>query len=172
MLEGQVPDHRYMRLFSEVVRHAWKQKQSMVEAILRGSKAEIEALRGRKNKLVDLLVDSRIDQQTYNEQIRRLTVEIEGAEEISRAVSLEHLDVEAVLAFAEKVVKQHQRLWMESSVEQKQKLQKVFFRDGLTVTNTGFGTASSNALFGMLGHVPTGEATLASPTGFEPVLPP
>jgi len=61
---------------------------------------------------------------------------------------------------------------MQSSLDQKQKLQMVFFPDGLTVTNDGFETASTNSLFGMLGQVPTGKAILASPTGFEPVLPP
>ena len=84
----------------------------------------------------------------------------------------DQLDIEAVLAFADKLIRQPQKLWTESSLEQKQKLQRVFFPDGVTVTSEGFGTASSNSFFEMLGQVPTGKAILASPTGFEPVLPP
>ena len=118
------------------------------------------------------MLAARIDQQTYAEQVRRLAVETEAAEKSLRAASLDQLDIEAVLAFADKLIRQPQKLWTESSLEQKQKLQRVFFPDGVTVTSEGFGTASRNSFFEMLGQVPTGKAILASPTGFEPVLPP
>ena len=77
------------------------------------------------------------------------------------------LDVEAVLSFAEKLIRQPQQLWRKSSLDQKQKLQRVFFPNGVTVTSEGFGTAPSNSFFGMLGQVPTGKASLASPTGYS-----
>lgn len=117
LLEELTPDRRYMRLFSEVVRHAWKQKQSTTEAILQNAKADIAALANRKNKLVDFLLAGHLDQQTYAEQVRRLAVETDAAEKNLRAASLDRLDVEAVLAFAEKLIRQPQQLWIESSLD-------------------------------------------------------
>ena len=165
LLEALTPDRRYMRLFSEVVRHAWRLKQSTTETILQNAKADIAALADRKNKLVDFLLGGRIDQKTYEEQVRRLAVETEAAEENLRAASLDQLDVEAVLAFAEKLIRQPQQLWRESSLDQKQKLQRVFFPDGVTVTSDGFGTAPSNSFFEMLGQVPTGKSNFGVPDG-------
>ena len=77
-----------------------------------------------------------------------------------------------MLAFAEKLVERPRRLWLESTLEQKQRLQRVFFPNGVTYTKDGFGTATSNCFFSMLRGVSNEKATLASPTGFEPVLPP
>lgn len=165
LLEDLAPDRRFMRLFSEVVRHAWKQKRSAAEAILKNAEAELGTLADHKNKLVDFFIACRIDQKTYDQQVARLSVDTEAAEGNLRAASLDQLDVEAVLAFADKLIKQPQKLWRESSLDQKQKLQRVFFPDGVTVTHEGFGTASSSSFFGMLGQVPTGKAFFGVPDG-------
>jgi hypothetical protein len=102
----------------------------------------------------------------------RLRVEIETAERELREADLEQMDLEAVLAFAEKLVERPRQLWLESTLEQKQRLQRVFFPDGVKYTKDGFGTAVSNSFFNVLRDVSEQKATLASPTGFEPVLPP
>ena len=67
-----------------------------------------------------------------------------------RSADVEHIDVEAVLAFAEKLVKHPRQLWLESTLEQKQRLQRVFFPDGVKYTKDGFGTAVSNSFFSVL----------------------
>ena len=129
-------------------------------------------MENRKNRLVDFLLEGRLDQQTYDEQTARLRAEIEPAERDLCEANLEQMDVEAVLTFAEKLVERPQQLWLESTLEQKQRLQRVFFPDGVAYTKDGFGTASSNCFFSVLRGVSEEKTTLASPTGFEPVLPP
>ena len=66
------PERRYMRLFKEIVRQVWKQRQSDSEAILGLSKTKLNELRERKNRLVEFLLDGRLDQQIYDEQVQRL----------------------------------------------------------------------------------------------------
>ena len=102
----------------------------------------------------------------------RLRGEIESAERELREADLEQMDVEALLTFAEKLVERPRQLWLESTLEQQQRLQQVFFHNGVTYTMDGFGTAPSNCLFNVLRGFSEEKATLASPTGFEPVLPP
>ena len=172
LLERLAPERRYMRLFKEIVRQVWKQRVSASESILRAVKAKLADLENRKNRLVDFLLEGRLDQQTYDEQAARLRVEVESAERDLREANLEQMDVEAVLTFAEKLVERPQQLWLESTLEQKQRLQRVFFPDGVTYTKEGFGTAPSNCFFSLLRGVSEEKSTLASPTGFEPVLPP
>jgi hypothetical protein len=60
------------------------------------------------------------------------------------------MDVEAVLGFAEKLVEQPKELWLQSSLEQKRRPQRVFFPYGLTFTNDGFGTIASDSFFNVL----------------------
>ncbi len=133
---------------------------------------KLDELRIRKNKLVEFLLDARLDQQTYDEQVQRLSVEMEAAKEEFAAADLECMDVEAVLEFAEKLVEHPKRLWLESSLEQKQRLQSVFFPDGVTYTSEGFGAALSNSFFNVFREFSDEKVSLASPTGFEPVLSP
>ncbi len=85
---------------------------------------------------------------------------------------LDELDVESVLAFAEYVLSNPGRLWGEASLEQKQRLQKVWFPRGVTYSQDGrFGTAETSVIFRLLQALPTEKSSEASPTGFEPVLP-
>ncbi len=172
LLRQLTPEKQYMRLFKEIVRQVWKQRQAASIAALRNVSGTLEALRERKNRVVNLFVDGRMDQDTYDQQVLRLDAEVQQAEQQLRDSDVEHMDVEAVLAFAERLVERPKELWLQSSLEQKQRLQRVFFLDGLTFTNDGFGTVASNSFFSVLQSFMLAKATLASPTGFEPVLPP
>ncbi len=172
LLERLAPERRYMRLFKEIVRQVWKQRVAASESVLRAAKGKLAELENRKNRLVDFLLEGRLDQQTYDEETMRLRGEIESAERELREADLEQMDLEAVLAFAEKLVERPRQLGLESTLKQKQRLQRVFFLDGVKFTKEGFGTAVNNSFFGVLRNVSEQKATLASPTGFEPVLPP
>ena len=50
---------------------------------------------------------------------------------------LEEMDVEGILAFAERVLPSASNLWVQSSFAQKQRLQQVFFPDGFVSTGKG-----------------------------------
>jgi len=81
-------------------------------------------------------------------------------------------DLDAVLDFGEQLLRNPAQLWSESSLDQKQRLQAVFFPEGLTFTNGGFGTTPSSSFFNVVAMNFESNSNLASPTGFEPVLPP
>jgi hypothetical protein len=150
-----------MHLFKEIVRHVWKQRQTDSVAILRTAKTKLDELRLRKNRLVEFLLDSRLDQQTYDEQTQRLNSENEAAKAELQQADLECMDVEAVSDFAERLVERPKLLWLESSLEQKQRLQQVFFPDGVTYTRDGFGTAASSSFFNVFRELGSGKTTLA-----------
>ena len=79
-------------------------------------------------------------------------------------------DVEGVLAFAEHVMTNADRLWMELSLDQRQQLQKVLFPEGLRFDGERFGTAVTCLAFKQLAENGASESGVASPTGFEPVF--
>jgi hypothetical protein len=91
-----------------------------------------------------------MDQGTYQDQAARLDQEVDYAEQQLRATEAEFLDLEGVLTFAAKIVTVPARLWMESSLDQRQKLQQTLFPDGLVFNGERFGTAPSSSFFNLL----------------------
>jgi len=83
------------------------------------------------------------------------------------------LNIEGVLGLAENIILDASRLWMEGTLDQRQRLQTVLFPKGVTYSNrSGFGTTETSLFFRWLAIVQEKKQDLASPTGFEPVLPP
>jgi hypothetical protein len=67
---ASTPDRRYMRLFTEIVRRVWSQRQESSDAVLNSVIRRLRELKDRKNTLVDFLL-RRLDQQPYEEQVLR-----------------------------------------------------------------------------------------------------
>jgi hypothetical protein len=85
---------------------------------------------------------------------------------------LEDLELELVLQFADRIILRPARLWVESSLEQKQRLQKTLFPGGVEFDGKQFGTTSTPLFFNLIARDLDDYYDLASPTGFEPVLSP
>lgn len=85
-------------------------------------------------------------------------------------VSLDDLDVQGILAFAERVLPRASDLWVQASLEQRQCLQKLFFPEGITFNGKEFvRTRVTASAFSYLGDISDGGAKMVDQTGFEPV---
>jgi hypothetical protein len=109
------------------VKDVWGKQAELVRSHVQQGRRRIESLRTRKNQIFDAYIDKRITQDTYEEQTDRVAKDIALAEIAVHDSELDELEVEAVLAFAEYALRNTARLWLESNVEQKQKLQRVLF---------------------------------------------
>lgn len=59
--------------------------------------------------------------------------------------------MEGILAFAERILPRAADLWVQSSLDQRQRFQQLFFPDGLTFDGAGFvGTAATARAFSYL----------------------
>ena len=68
-----------------------------------------------------------IDLDTYERQRDRLREELTYRQIDRHTSELEELDVEGILAFAERVLPCASDLWQEASLDQRQRLQQLFF---------------------------------------------
>ena len=83
------------------------------------------------------------------------------------ASELEEMDVEGIRAFAERVLP---NLWVDSSLNQKQRLQQVFFPDGIRFDGKRLvGTGTTLPVFNYLNPVSDEKKELVDLTGVEPV---
>ena len=79
-----------------------------------------------------------IDLDTYERQRDRLREELTLAQIDRHTSELEELDVEGILAFAERVLPRASDLWAQASLDQRQRLQQLFFPEGIAFDGIGF----------------------------------
>ena len=163
------PKPRYLKLLRAIILDSWKQQQAEAERLSRNLDQRIEDLKVCKDRLVDAFVHRQVlDEETYREQVSRIDRDITVARLERHEADLEALDVEGVVAFAERVLGDLARLWQELGPQQRLKLQGVVFPEGLTYDGESFGTAVTSPVFSYLREISTQKEGVASPTGFEP----
>ena len=171
-LERMQPKPQFVKLFNAIVLEVWKEKQAQNLALSASLQHQIEDLHGRKDRLIDLRTDKEIEQEDFRRRLDKLNEEITLAEMQERDTKLEGYDVEGVLAFAEHVILNAARLWTEFSSDQKERLQRVLFPEGVTFASGEFRTAATCPLFKLLEQPEDEKSTLATLPGIEPGLPP
>ncbi len=83
---------------------------------------------------------------------------------------LEEMDVEGILAFAERVLPRTADLWVQASQNQRQRLQQLFFPDGIAFDGKGFvGTRVTAPAFSYLRTIEDRNERMVDLTGIEPV---
>ena len=172
LLERLRPEPRYMNLFTAMVLEVWKRASDDVTARQEGLKKALADLEARKARLHDVYIYQQgIGRELYQEHLDQLNTDIAMAELDLHDARIEALDVEGILDFARYVLVNAGRMWIEASLDQKQRLQAVLFPRGVTYADGSFGTAVTCSVFSEL--QPIGEAgeRLVAHTGFEPVLP-
>lgn len=118
------PKPEYLALFGEIVIDAWKSKQAESAKLYEAAQRSLANLRARKQRLDEAFLYERIiDKQTYQEQLDKLREEIALAEIEERDARIQELDIEAAVNFGELILLNAPRLWVDSSLDQKQRLQ-------------------------------------------------
>jgi hypothetical protein len=103
---------------------------------------------------ISILFERSIDIDTYDRHRDKLREELTLAQIDRHATELEELDVEGILAFAERVLPSASNLCVQSSLAQKQRLQQVFFPDGIRFDGKRLvGTGTTIPVFNYLGSV-------------------
>ena len=166
------PKPEYVKLFREVVEDVWKKRRALARSEMEVLGARIRTFEDRRNQLLEAHVYQKtIADDLYRREDDRLSQEITLAKMELNDAQVEELDIEAILTFAEEIILDARRLWVEGDLEQRQRLQEVLFPEGVNYdSEAGFGTARTAIFFKWLEAIPAPKDRLASPTGVEPVL--
>ena len=97
------------------------------------------------------LFERSIDIDTYDRHADRVREQMTLLKIDEHTSKLEELDVEGILAFAERVLPRTADLWVQASLDQRQRLQQLFFPQGVAFDGSGFvGTAVTAPAFSYL----------------------
>ena len=77
------------------------------------------------------LFERSIDIDVYDRHAEKLREELTLLRMDRHASEVEELDVEGILAFAERIVPRAADLWVQASLEQRQRFQQLFFHNGI-----------------------------------------
>ena len=116
------------------------------------------------------LFERSIDIDTYDRHAEKLREELTLVRIERHSGQLDELDVEGILAFAERVLPRAADLWVQASLEQRQRFQQLFFPDGISFDGNGFvRTAVTAPAFSYLQPIESGNERVVDQTGIEPV---
>ena len=108
-------------------------------------------LREKLDKLDDaFLFRHQIDQVSCERQRDRMRQQLTLAEFELTDTTVERLDLEGLLAFAEHVLGSTRALWVQATVEQRVRLQAILFSEGVPLNGSNFGTSVTCLTFAQL----------------------
>jgi hypothetical protein len=115
------------------------------------------------------LFERSIDIETYDRHAEKLREELTLARIDRHSGQLEELDVEGILAFAERVLPRAADVWVQASLEQRERFQQLFFPEGIAFDGNGLvRTAVTATAFSYLRGIETGREGWLDQRGFVP----
>ncbi len=157
-----------MRLLKESVLRIWKARKAAVREELASAERAAKAIQGKLDRLDEaFLFERSIDIETYDRHAEKLREELTLARIDRHSGQLDELDVEGILAFAERVLPRAADLWVQASLDQRQRFQQLFFPDGLRSTEKALLEPAS--AFSYLRTIEDGNERMVDQTGIEPV---
>lgn len=165
------PSEGYMRLVKARVVEVWDRARADVKEKGEAVERRVKTIRQRIDRLDNaFLYEQSIDIDTYDRHKERLNEELTLARMERHSTELEEMDVEGILSFAERVLPRAADLWVQASLEQRQRLQQLFFPEGIAFDGKAFvRTALTAPAFNWLEPVGTAKGSLVDQTGIEPV---
>ena len=165
------PSPGYMRLLKESVLQIWKVRKAAVSEEIAIAERAAKAIQDKLNRLDEaFLFERSIDIETYDRHTEKLREELTLARIDRHSGQLDELDVEGILAFAERVLPRAADLWVHASLEQRQRFQQLFFPEGISFGGNGFvRTAVTAPAFSYLRPIEREDEGLVDLTGIEPV---
>jgi hypothetical protein len=107
-------------------------RSTSVRAEVAAAERTAQAIQQKLDRLDEAFLFARsIDIQTYDRHSERLREELTLARISKHSTELEELDVEGILAFAERVLPRAADLWVQAQLDQRQRFQQLFFPEGL-----------------------------------------
>ena len=169
LLERLQPKKEPVELFKAIVLDVWESKQAEAIKEEHRIERELKELEGNKGRILELLMDKTIDQETYKEK----------AEELRNAIMIKNLelneakidanDAEACVNFCGVFLTNTAKLWANGELDLKQRFQRLIFPEAISFDGHEFGTAPISIIFEYLREDNIEKLRKASPRGFEPL---
>ena len=159
-----------MRLVKDRILYVWERRRSEAKDRTVEQEKRVKLIQQKLDRLDDaFLFQQSIDTTSYERQRDGLREELTFAKIDHRADAVDELDVQGILAFAERILPRASDLWVQASLDYKQRLQQLFFPEGIAFDGNRFNrTAATAPLFNYLAPSESADEKVVSRLGIEP----
>jgi hypothetical protein len=120
------PTPGYMRLVKDRILYIWEHRRAEAKDRTAEQDRRVKAIQQKLDRLDEaFLYSESIDLTSYSRQRDKLREELTFAQIDHHAEAVDELDVQGILAFAERVLPRASDLWVQASLDYKQRLQQT-----------------------------------------------
>jgi hypothetical protein len=158
-----------MRLVKDQILSMWEQRRAEAKDGTAEQDRRVKEIQQKHGRLDDgFLFAQSIDRTSYERQREELTL----AQIDHHADATDELDIQGILACAERIPQRASDLWVHGSLDYKQRLQALFFPEGVGYDCHRFNrTAVTAPLFNYLAPNEVAEERVVPGVGIEPTHP-
>lgn len=172
LLRRLQPSQRLLTAWRASILEAWDKRSGEIRRHNDSLHGNLASLKKKREHLLELLLDNVVDRETYQGRHESLSAEIARAEIEAAENRLDELDVETAVGFAEQLISSSESLWLDASLAQRQRIQRVLFPEGLAYSqNEGFRTPVTRSIFMPLVDSQATRSGVVERRGFEPPTP-
>ncbi len=175
MLQTLKPSRGLVNVASILFKHAWQNRWAQAKEQVKTMHKQIKTTESKINLLIDRIVDSENQSviDAYEKKITKLEREKLLIAEKAELRSKPQRTYETMFELAINFLSNPYKLWVSKRLEDKRTALKLVFADPLTYHRyEGFRTPKISLPFKVLDTIKDGVKEMASPRGFEPLLPP
>ena len=159
-----------MRLVKDRILHVWEQRRAEANKRTTEQERRVKMIQQKLDRLDEAFLYSKsIDVTSYGRQRDKLREELTFAKIEHHIEAVDELDVQGILAFAERILPRASDLWVQASLDYKQRLQQLFFPEGIAYDGNRFNrTAATARPFNYLAPSEGADEKMVSREGIEP----
>jgi hypothetical protein len=148
----------------------WERRRAEANERTTEQERRVKASQQKLDRLDEaFLYSESIDLTSYSRQRDKLREELTLAQIDRHTEAVDELDVQGILAFAERILPRASELWVQASLDYKQRLQQLFFPEGIAYDGNRFNrTAATAPLFNYLAPSESADEKMVSREGIEP----
>lgn len=150
LLESIVPQKEVLRLFQEIVKATWKERYKMSSQAQKRLQRALGALVAKREALIEKNLKGVYSDDLFKEQLARIDEEIMVKKSLLSESEMDKIDIDTLLNFTKHFLKDFPRVWVNSNLEQKQRLQAAIFPEGLFWSYSSFRTPKLSLCFQLL----------------------
>ena|SRR5581483_3081624 len=166
------PEAQRMDAVTSLFRKVWAERNAIAVIELESMQRQLRKLEAKETRLVDSLGEGVLSNAAFKRASEPLTAEMDGLRQELAHRQFEQLDIEDAVSYLQSMCWNLATLWQHNDLEKRSSFLRLLFPDGIRYTAGVLEPNSTNSFFMYLGAEQVSEAEMASPTGFEPVLPP
>ena len=149
--QSWVPD-----IFREIVLRKWNDEFKTAQKSLKAIEKQLQDIKTSKSRLVDLLIEKKISDDTYMEKENEYTIRRAQLEAERRELQIKEENKECIVNNATRFLIDLPKSWRELSLENQQKFQTALFTAKIIVyPNQTFGTPQFSPIIKQLTDVET-----------------